>query len=425
MTALLAVVLAGALGACADSAVGSGFSFLRWGSCPDNGSQGITDTTIRIGSTAPLSGTSVNGVSKGLDAFIAMVNAEGGVRMKDGRTRTIENVVIDDGNEVARSALNADELIDGHRVFALIGMYGTPASLAARAAASESCTPHLYMASGHQEFGNPKYPWVAAPAAGLYPATARTASDFILKNAPAAKVGLLIQQDDLGGTLRDAFVKALEGSDVTVVSEQTFDKRDLAVTGQVTTIAGSGADTFVMLAGSGSYQLRALEAIASLNWQPRLKYLTNFTPDFLDQLSDEAALGVHFGSSFKNVNGPEFADDEEVQLFRQWWAMNPEASSFDPYEGVVGWMTGRLLVQNLRSMPQPTRAALVEAATHLTYTGPSLYRPGIVYSIDWPDRPYGLVDEIVLSFDPRKPEGERYRPVQAVTQHGQFPYQSP
>lgn len=89
------------------------------------GTQGV----IRLGMSTVLSGPSAklgNGVLSGVRAAIDEVNATGGIN-----GRTVDLVALDDGYEPARAAPNTRELIEKHRVIAVIGNVGTPTAVAA------------------------------------------------------------------------------------------------------------------------------------------------------------------------------------------------------------------------------------------------------------------------------------------------------
>ena len=86
--------------------------------------QGVTDTEIVLGMTAPFSGPSRElgrGMQIGLETCFDDVNARGGVA-----GRKIRLVALDDGYEPDRALANMNLLFDKHKVFAFIGDVGTP-----------------------------------------------------------------------------------------------------------------------------------------------------------------------------------------------------------------------------------------------------------------------------------------------------------
>src|SRR5215471_4441417 len=70
---------------------------------------GITDTTIKLGTQAPMSGVvaMIGMVAEGQKLKFDAINAAGGVKMGDGKTRKVEIVIGDDANEPPRTVTNA------------------------------------------------------------------------------------------------------------------------------------------------------------------------------------------------------------------------------------------------------------------------------------------------------------------------------
>src|SRR3954470_3670469 len=77
-------------------------------------SVGITDTTVKIGTTASISGATaaVGMVADGMDLKFKAVNAAGGIKMADGKTRTVEFIITDDANEPPRALANTRRLVE-------------------------------------------------------------------------------------------------------------------------------------------------------------------------------------------------------------------------------------------------------------------------------------------------------------------------
>ncbi|MFY9376666.1 MAG: ABC transporter substrate-binding protein, partial [Peptococcia bacterium] len=108
--------------------------------------QGVTDTTIRIGSMGALSGAlafiSVPFVH-GMEAYLKKVNDEGGIH-----GRKIELVVKDDEFDPAKSLQAMESLIYDEKVFAIVGQGGTPNVMATMDIVKEVGIPSVYFGSG-------------------------------------------------------------------------------------------------------------------------------------------------------------------------------------------------------------------------------------------------------------------------------------
>lgn len=86
--------------------------------------QGITDTTITLGTSTAFSGPSKElgqNVVLGIRTCFESVNDAGGIH-----GRKLELVALDDGYEPERALTNMKELFDKRKVFAVIGNVGTP-----------------------------------------------------------------------------------------------------------------------------------------------------------------------------------------------------------------------------------------------------------------------------------------------------------
>lgn len=104
-------------------------SLIGWFSHAGAAEVGITDTSISIGMTAPLSGP--NGaygtdMKEVIAAYFKQVNDAGGIN-----GRKVELVAMDDGYETDRAVANTKALINDKHVFAMIASYGSSPTTAA------------------------------------------------------------------------------------------------------------------------------------------------------------------------------------------------------------------------------------------------------------------------------------------------------
>src|SRR5947209_14869799 len=86
--------------------------------------QGVTDSEILLGQSAPLSGPAEQlgqDMRRGALLYFNRLNARGGI---NGRRVSLKT--LDDGYEPPRAAANTKQLIEQDRVFALFGSVGTP-----------------------------------------------------------------------------------------------------------------------------------------------------------------------------------------------------------------------------------------------------------------------------------------------------------
>lgn len=198
-------------------------------------SQGVTDTTIKIGNTAAVSGAlAAVGVpfNDAIKAYVKMVNEAGGI---DGKM--IEFISYDDGFDGAVGAALTEKLAEEDKVFALVGHFGTPTVSATLDYIQDYGIPMVYAATGINALYFEESP--ANPVMAVQPIyltdgriiAARVFHEDLFggsKLPSDAKVGVLYTNDDAGSSLL-AGVEAqasAEGKDgnlvIEAVSEGTY-----------------------------------------------------------------------------------------------------------------------------------------------------------------------------------------------------------
>jgi len=111
--------------------------FCAW--APDLGAAHGEDAPIRIGMSGAFSGPARElgeGMRKGIEAYFAHVNKQGGVL-----GRKLSLIALDDAYEPARTGPNMRKLIDDEQVFAVLGNPGTPTATVAVPIANEKHVP--------------------------------------------------------------------------------------------------------------------------------------------------------------------------------------------------------------------------------------------------------------------------------------------
>jgi ABC-type branched-subunit amino acid transport system substrate-binding protein len=91
--------------------------------------QGVADTEIRLGISAPFTGSAKelgNQMKLGIETAFNLVNDSGGIH-----GRQLKLVAADDGYEPLRAAESMKELYDKQQVFGFIGNVGTPTAVVA------------------------------------------------------------------------------------------------------------------------------------------------------------------------------------------------------------------------------------------------------------------------------------------------------
>lgn len=337
--------------------------YLHLDDCEGDFTQGVTDDTILIGSSFPQSGTfaAFSEISTGYQAYFDYVNEElGGI---DGRQ--IELVALDDGYEPGRTATNVQRLVQEEGVFALFNVIGTANNLAIWDSLEEECVPNLFAGTGSPLWGDPEHAWTI----GSFPSYSLEAvmyADYLKENDPDATVALLTQNDDFGRAYVDTFTEAIEGSDITIVGEETYEVSNPDTTSQVTSLAATDADA-VVLGTTALACPNALNAINASNWDPIIFISGTCTSPTLVGLAEPgAADDIISVTAFKDPRDPQWEDDEAMQLFLEK-GREYGGPDIDLENSIVayGWTMGALLVDTLTNAEELTRPAVMERASNI------------------------------------------------------------
>src|SRR6266511_4430476 len=164
---------------------------------------GITDTSIKLGSSYPFSGpaSAYGTIAKGVNAYFEFTNDKGGV---DGRK--IEFVTHDDGYEPQRALTNARRLVEQDKVFALFNTLGTANNIAIWDYANQQKVPQVFVATGSSAWGAKidAHPYTIGWQPN-YVTEAKVYAEYLKKEKPDAKVGVLYQNDAYGKDLLGGF----------------------------------------------------------------------------------------------------------------------------------------------------------------------------------------------------------------------------
>lgn len=346
---------------------------------------GITDTTIRIGISVPLSGpVSDAGTAQlgGAKAFYEAVNAAGGVTLSDGKTRTIELIAYDDGYEPGRSAQNFRRLVEQDGVLAVVGGLGTAQNAAVLPVAKDLGVPQVFVASGASMFStNPtENPWTI----GWQP-TYESEGEALAQAAVAldrpVTVAVIRQNDDLGNAFLNGFRRGIEGSQVTILDEiQTYEAADTTVDSQITTLAATNADVLLSAVAVVRLQVSALTKARELGWNP-IVLLPGFTQGFSTVLQPSGAdtfFDEIYSTGFVKIpSDPQWSSDPAVvEFLDRMEQYSPEANANIP-NAVWGYATAATFVHALEAMDGLTRQDLMDAVRSLRADDIPMLLPGV------------------------------------------------
>ncbi|WP_369256867.1 ABC transporter substrate-binding protein [Geodermatophilus amargosae] len=329
-------------------------------------SPGITDDTVTLGITTPLSGATAGPGTctvAGITAYFGMRNAEGGIEFGDGQTRTVEIEALDDTYDPQQAAANYDQLKDD--VFAMTAGLGTPTNRAWRDAAIADEVPQVLIMTGDPLFSDAEEsPWQLG-FVPVYQNEGEAFGELLAASGQDHKVAILSQNDDYGEGYVEGFMSAVEGADnIEIVDQLTYEATDTSVDAQITELANSGADVIFNAMSVVPLVVGALQKAQQLNWTPSwfLPSNTSSPGAVLEPGGGAAFPGIYSVSFAKAPASPAFADDEDVQAYLSAlveYGNYPDPPAFPHCQW--SWMVGATLDQAFQEMTEPTRENFMEA----------------------------------------------------------------
>jgi ABC-type branched-subunit amino acid transport system substrate-binding protein len=205
--------------------------------------QGVTDTQIVLGQSAPLSGPAQalgKDMQLGASLYFDEVNAHGGVY---GRKIVLKT--LDDGYEPARAAENTKKLIEDDKVFALFGYVGTPTSQASMPIFTAAKVPFVGAFTGAELLRNPMNHYVFNVRASYFDET-----ELIVQHLTALslnKIAVFYQNDAYGQAGLAGVERAMKGRNMTVAASGTVERNSVDVAKAVQQIGKADPQAVVMI----------------------------------------------------------------------------------------------------------------------------------------------------------------------------------
>ncbi|MPY92589.1 MAG: ABC transporter substrate-binding protein [Acidimicrobiia bacterium] len=229
--------------------------------CPSgwSGTEGLTDTGIKIGQTIGLSGiyaypTILDGQRTVFDHY----SSEGAFEDSTGKTRTIELITRDDVTDPGRTPALIDELIDSEKVFATITA-ASANTFRVYGKLNDRCIPHSVISSGHPAWGDPvNHPWTTGFQLSYITESTIWGAfiDAHIDEFPdgTVTVATLALDNDYGAVATgalDAYLKQSEHADRLELVSEKVDLAAPVVTDQMTTLASKDPDFLFVMVGGG------------------------------------------------------------------------------------------------------------------------------------------------------------------------------
>ena len=204
---------------------------------------GITDTQILVGTSAALTGHAAflgKSIVYGLRTYFNYINDKGGIY-----GRKIVHIAYDDDYNPPLMISNVRRLIHKDHVFALIGLVGTPTTLAILKIIEKNKMPLLCPFTGAQELRYPFKKYVINLRASYWDECA-TAVDYFVKHGKR-RFAVFYQQDAYGLNGRQGVDRRLIKYDLRLLGEATYTRGCTDVHKQVTMLRQFNPDVIAMI----------------------------------------------------------------------------------------------------------------------------------------------------------------------------------
>src|ERR1700678_260159 len=338
---------------------------------------GATDTEIKIGQTVPFSGpaSAYATIGKAESAYFNMINEQAGVN-----ARKINLIQYDDAYSPPKAVEQVRKLVESDEVLLTFQIIGTPSNAAVQKYLNTKKVPQLFAATGASKFTDPKnFPWTLGFNPNYF-VEGRIYGQYILKEHPDAKVGVLYQNDDLGKDYLNG-IKAGLGDKAAkmIVAEASYETSDPTIDSQILKIKDSGADLFFS-ASTPKQAAQAIKKIAELGWHPIQIVDINATsvgavlkPAGLEASKD--LISTNYG---KDPSDPQWKDDPGMKRYFDFMAKyfpdGDKNSNFNTY----GYTTAQLMAHVLKQCGDDlTRENVMKQATNLKNVEVDLALPGM------------------------------------------------
>ena len=335
-----------------------------------------SDTAIRIGNVMPYTGqlAAFGAIGRAEAAYFQMLNDQGGIN-----GRTVEFISYDNNSDPLSAAELTRNLVETENTLFEFGSFGTPGNLAVRKYLNERHIPQLFVASGDDQWANPKdFPWTMG-----WPPTFRTEgriyANYIQAYYSERKIGVLWQNDEFGRDLFRGLQEGLGDAARMIVADTAFDTAERALGEQLDLLRNSGVEILVF-AGAPAIAGQVIRRLGESEWHPVL-ILDNAAASIANALRPagfENAIGVISTAFLKDGSDPAWKNDDAMKAYLSF--MNkyyPEGDKEDSY-AVFGYAVAETLAQVLKQCGDDfSRENVMKQAQSLKDFRSSVTLPGI------------------------------------------------
>jgi branched-chain amino acid transport system substrate-binding protein len=255
--------------------------------------------------------------------------------------------------------------------------------------------PQLFVATGATKWGDPKnFPWTMGWQPN-YQSEGRIYAEYLMKNHPNGKIGILYQNDDYGKDYVKGLKDGLNGK-LKIVAELPYETSDPTVDSQIINLKASGADVFFNVT-TPKFAAQAIKKAAEIGWNPvhLLNNVSNSVGSVLKPAGLEASKGILSTQYLKDPTDPTWDNDpgkkEWVAFMDKYYPEGDKTSTFTVY----GYLVAQTMVEVLKNCKDDlTRANVMKQAASLKQLNHSMLLPGI--TINTSDKDFAPIKQMQM-----------------------------
>jgi len=275
---------------------------------------GVTDSEIKIGNIMPYSGpaSGYSLVGRTEAAYFNKINAEGGIN-----GRKINFISYDDSYSPPKAVEQVRKLIESDEVLFIFNSLGTASNTAIRKYLNARKVPQLFVASGATKWDDPKdFPWTMGwqpsyqSEGGMY-------ADYLLKEKPNGKIGVLYQNDDFGKDMLKGLKERLgQRAASMVVAEENYEPAEPSIDSHIVKIQSAGTDVFISFT-TPKFAAQSIKKVAELGWKPFfiLANVGSLVGTVMKPAGLENSQGIISATYLKDATDPKWRDDPGILRF--------------------------------------------------------------------------------------------------------------
>lgn len=293
---------------------------------------GVTDSTIVVGTWGPLTGPAAlwGGVSKGIDAYLKMINDEGGIN-----GRRFKLILKDDAYDPSKTVPVVREMVEKDEVFAFVGGIGTANGLAVMDYIGENEIPWIAPISGSAAWAYPPKENVFSIYT-LYFDEAEAQVMYALDSLRASKIAIIYQNDDFGKSGLVAARYNLSKKDLSLAAEVSVEITDTDLSTHAARLQESGAE-IVLLWTAPRQAAIILGTTAAMGYQPQwitstvlsdMQLMYDITKGAWQGVISAYFQGLPLATDYNNPTVAKYRDAMKKYYPDERWSVFPMAGFF-------------------------------------------------------------------------------------------------